>query len=483
MVWIASRPTEPVGQRPYRGASWLAVLVLAACGAPGAAESAPSSHPSAVALEVSAAAPTREGRVVWAWLEEEDFRSYREGSFSDALLVRLLEALEVSEPLTLGPDPIPVGRVSIRRPGGFVVAFQPPGGEVWDTLRGRPYDGAAYALSSTVRPSSGHDLPREIVELVPENGPSSPLEETCRGPRRELLRLEVPEVAGEIGNDPSRRFCVVLPESYEASAVRRYPVVYLLPEYGGSDTTYLNLADPDPGVILVGVDGRTRFGTTYFYDTAYAGAWMVLLARAVSEIDRRFRTVADPRARGLLGHSTGGFNAISLALRRTDLFGAAAASSPDALDLDSWTFLHAHARSPFRQWTRLDAQLGGAGRIVSYAVQFDDASHPGAIVWPFDLRTGARDGAVWARWRRANPLAMLEEPAVIERARNHLSGRLFVSVGRRDAFGLFEPAERFHQRLVELEIDHAWVPTEGGHFEGSDERRAAGLAFLVERLR
>ncbi len=459
--------------------SWLAFTLLAAtlaaCGSAPPRRSA-FAEPRSVGLMVTSARPTPRGRVVWAWLEGPDFDAYAEHELTDALFVRLIEALHVSEPVELGPEPLEVDRVSARGPGGFVVAFQPPNGHVWETLLGHPADGSAFATAAL----SAED--EDAVRVRLSAAPSHPPAERCSGPRRQLVLLEVPEVAGAIGNDTTRRLCVMLPEDYERNTARRYPVVFLLPGYGGSDTTYMHLADDDPPAILVGVDGRTRFGTTYFYDTAYAGAWEHFIARAVAEIDQRFRTVADPRSRGLLGHSTGGFNAISLAIRRTDLFTAAAASSPDALDLESWLFTEGRANPTFLQWTRVEDQTAGAGQMVSYAVQFDEAAQPGAIPWPFDLATGVRDDAVWARWRRASPIVMLDDHAAARRVRENLAGRIFVSVGRHDAFGLFAPAERFHRRLDALEIEHVWAPTEGNHFEGSQERRAAGLAFLLQRL-
>ncbi len=461
-------------------ASSLAALLVVACGAPAAAPPPPPrSSAATISLSVSAEG-TAEGRLAWAWLPEPVFTALVEHQLTDALVVDLIEGLRVTEPLTLGEAPRAIGAIEGEGAGGFLVVLQPPGGDFFPALLGGPTGESRRGLSEIVRPMSTDPL--EVTVRLSRPSPPRPAEERCAGDGRVLITLEVPEVGGTIGNDTARRLCVVLPDDYEASVPRRYPTVYLLNGYGGSDTSYLHLASSHPEAILVGVDGRSRFGTTYYYDTPAAGRWEVLLERAVAEVDRRFRTVADPSRRGLLGHSTGGYNAISLALRRTDLFMAAAASSPDGLDLDAWLFDGDTARPTWLQWTRLEDTLGGPGQMVSYALQLDDASRAGGVVWPFDLATGARDPEVWARWARRTPMGLLEDPAVLERARRHLSDRLFISVGRRDAFGLFPPAERFHRRLDELEIAHAWVPTDGDHFEGSQERREAALAYLLERL-
>lgn len=462
-----------------RTALGLLALLCAGCGSAPPRAVTPRSSPATLTLRLASEAPTEEGRVAWTWLGEEDFTAFEGGQLSDAQIVDLIVGLRVTDPVTLGSEPAQIGEVDAPGAGGFVAVFQAPGGDFLGALMGRPTGGNLRGVSELVRPASPDPLTVDLTLSAPA---ARQPPERCQGPRRELVILEMPEVAGEIGNDPARRLCVMLPADYATSAPRRYPVVFLLPGYGGSDTTYGHLAETDPDAILVGVDGRTAFGTTYFHDTEYAGAWEQLVERAVRTVDERFRTVADPSRRGALGHSTGGYNAISLALRRTDLFMAAAASSPDGLDLEAWLFDGDRVRPRWLTWTQLEATLGGPGQLRSYAVQLDDASHPGALVWPFDLETGARDDEVWARWERVTPMGMLEDSAVVSRARSNLADRLFISVGRRDAFGLFEPAEAFHERLVELEIEHAWAPTDGTHFEGSAERREAGLRYLLERL-
>lgn len=457
----------------------LVALLVAACGTPPPA-TRPTSSPATLTLALVAPNAPR-GRVAWAWLPQDAFEGFSRGQPEDAHFVTLLESLRTTDPVELGDAPIEVGAFDAPGAGGFLVILQPPDGDFLSAVTGHPVNGGRFALSELVRPPSPDPMMITVQLDAPPERPASP--ERCAGDGRELITLEVPEVAGLVGNDPMRRLCVALPASYGASSVRRYPVVFLMHGYGGNDTTYMSLADEGHELILVGVDGRAAFGTSYFHRTDMGGDWEVLLERAVAEVDRRFRTVADPSHRALLGHSTGGYNAISLALRRTDLFTAAAASSPDGLDFGAWLFDDdAQVRSPYLAWTRLEVTLGDSGQMISYAAQLDDASRPDALAWPFDLATGARDDEVWARWEQNTPAGLLEDGSVRTRAQRHLGGRLYLSVGRNDAFGLFPPAERFHERLDELEIEHTWVPTAESHFEGSDRRRAAGLAFLANVL-
>ncbi|MGE0786736.1 MAG: alpha/beta hydrolase [Sandaracinaceae bacterium] len=471
-----------------RSISALAVLMLA-CGGPPLAAPPPRSSAATIALElVSTDGDLSGGRVAWAWMPEDEFAPLAAGQPTDATLVALFEAFRVTEPIDLATGaPETVGEVDASGAGGFVAVYEPLRGHFLETVAGRPSPASRLALSEIVRPMSTDPVTVRIeLRARPEGAPRP---ERCAGERRELTVIDAPEVVGEADNDPSRRLCVMLPPSYATAPDRRYPTIYLLHGYGGDDTVYLHLADARdrlaesgaPEAILVGVDSHARYGASYFHDTPYAGAWEGFIAHAVREIDARYRTQADPRMRGLIGHSTGGYNAISLALRRTDLFTAAAASSPDGLDFDAWLFDGGHARPLWLHWTRLEAAFGGGGQMISYAAQLDPEARA-EPAWPFDLRTGERDATVWARWVAATPRALLDDPAVARRVERNLNDRLFISVGRHDAFGLFDPAERFHARLDELGIANTWAPTDGTHFDGSQERREAGLAFLLERM-
>ncbi len=363
-------------------------------------------------------------------------------------------------------------------PGSLFAIYQPHGSDPWKAFMGQPNEMQWVGASEPTAVGA-----TELVVELERGSPAAEREEACTGERRELLELEAPDVAGAIHNETTRRVCVALPSSYAASARRRYPVVYLLPGYGGTDTQYLHLAEADHDVILVGVDGRTRFGASYFRNTELAGEWEHFLEQVVAEVDRRFRTHPNPESRALLGHSTGGYNSVALALRRMDLFGGAAASSPDGLDFDAWLVDERRVVRPlWLAWTRAEDALGGPGQMISYAAQFADRSEPQQMAWPFDLGSGAVDEERFAEWMNEQPLTLLADPEVAERVKARLSGHLFLSVGRNDAFDTFRPAERFHARLEELGITHAWRPTDESHFEGSSRRRTEGLAYLVEAM-
>jgi S-formylglutathione hydrolase FrmB len=152
---------------------------------------------------------------------------------------------------------------------------------------------------------------------------------------------------------------VWLPPSYASQPQKRYPVAYYLHGAQGDETNWLThghlattldslVAAGMPEMIVVMPDGDDGFYTTWNFlgdwpgcrrsrppnaepADAYCVPWPhydEYIARdLVAFIDRRYRTVADRRHRGIAGLSTGGYGAIALALAYPDVFSAAASHS------------------------------------------------------------------------------------------------------------------------------------------------------------
>lgn len=339
----------------------------------------------------------------------------------------------------------------------------------WPTMFGAGAGNFLGVSAPAVEVTPGVRKAEVKLAVVQSRGPQP---EGCTGDRMELVRLAAPDVAGSIGNDTSRRLCVLLPPSYAKDPSRRYPVVYLLPGFASDDSAYLRgnndvrpkvdaLAASGGGeAIVVGVDTSTKHGSTYFTDSAAGGQWNAFVPKMVSEIDRRYRTRPDAKSRAVVGHSTGGFNAVSLALRHPDLFTVIGASAPDGLDFEAWLTSADHRVRPmWLAWSRLESAVGGIGQILSYAAAWS----PPAEVFPFDLDSGVMNASPWAKWQAQSPMRMLDDATFVETLRRVLGGRIFLTVGKADEFGLHEPTLLFDARLTELRIPHQLTVTEGGH--------------------
>jgi S-formylglutathione hydrolase FrmB len=266
-----------------------------------------------------------------------------------------------------------------------------------------------------------------------------------------------------------------------------------LPGLGGDDASFFRrhvdldevLSSIGRDAIIASVDTSTKLGSSYLVNSSLDGDFDSFLAEAVpTAIDKRYRTLARGTGRALIGQSTGGFNAVSFGLRHSDLFGAIAAMSPDALDMAAW--LAPDGKTVLLPWLhllRIEDAMKGPGQMTSYAASFSpDAAAPRGYAWPCDLATGLLIDAVWSKWLSYSPSTLVARPDLLEAARAHLSGRIYITVARDDEFDLYAPAKRFFEQLAAAGVDATFVPTEGGHTEGVEARERASLEFLLRAL-
>jgi hypothetical protein len=179
--------------------------------------------------------------------------------------------------------------------------------------------------------------------------------------RLRLLSVEAPEL------DRSKTLWIYLPPDYPCAGARRFPVFYLNDGHDLFDwyphAAHLGPAlateiarregwygswrlarqldraiesEHLPALLVVGIgadDGRRSIDLS---PVPWDGAGQTrgdaylrfVTGVVVAEIDRRFRTVAQARCRGMGGASLGGFSALQIGLERPDLFGMVLSLSP-----------------------------------------------------------------------------------------------------------------------------------------------------------
>lgn len=159
----------------------------------------------------------------------------------------------------------------------------------------------------------------------------------------------------------TKRYLVYLPPSYQRDAARRYPTAYYLHGLWGDETNWTALgalhltldsliAHGMPEMVVVMPDGDDSWYTTWNFLGDWPGCqreappqrpnervadycvpwphYDDYIARdLVGHIDSSYRTMRDPRRRGIAGLSMGGYGAVWLALAYPDVFGAAASHS------------------------------------------------------------------------------------------------------------------------------------------------------------
>ena len=129
-------------------------------------------------------------------------------------------------------------------------------------------------------------------------------------------------------------YCIYLPPHYEQEPERRFPVVYFLHGAGGTESSdapgfaRLVHAEVTAGTIAPVIYIFRNGGKTSGYrdwTNANVKAETLLIRELLPHIDREYRTLARPEARGLCGFSMGGGGALRLSLKYPGLFGPAAA--------------------------------------------------------------------------------------------------------------------------------------------------------------
>ena len=321
----------------------------------------------------------------------------------------------------------------------------------------------------------------------------------------ELLR------ANPLGDPSERPVWVYLPPGYDDEPARAYPSVYVIQGYTGHVTMWRNRSAyrqpfPEsadavfaggqaPPAIVVYVDAWTAYGGSQFVDSPGTGRYHSYLCdEIVPWVDGRYRTVADPGHRAIMGKSSGGFGAMITPMLRPDLFGALATHAGDSLYEYCYLpefgqcarYLRDYEGDIWRWWADFRSRPSftkeaDVGLLTLLGVSACFSAEPdGTVELPFDPRTGALRPQVWQRWLDWDPVRMVPRYAAQLRSLR----AIWIDAGTRDDYFLDLGAEAFRAALRE-----AGVPGDVIRFElfdathaGIDYRYPLSLAWLCRRI-
>ena len=308
------------------------------------------------------------------------------------------------------------------------------------------------------------------------------------------------------GDPTARDLWVYLPPGY-AHAEDAYPAVIFLPGFAGTGEKFFNrglgdpslpsvfdhlIADGCPPFLGVFPDCMTRLGGSQYVDSPALGAYATYLIDEIRGfVAGRYRTTG---AWVAIGHSSGGFGALHLAMNFPDALQAVASHAGDmGFDLCYLADLPkavaglqaAGGLEKFLRtfWDEPDpsSTAFAALNVLAMAAAYDpDPSRaPLPAPLPFDPETGAVDFAAYQRWSAFDPLVQVQDPARAEALR-HLR-LLYLDAGSRDEYSLHLGARRFVRQLERLAIPHVHAEFSGGH-RNLTRRYAVSVPRVVAAL-
>ncbi|MDR2954978.1 MAG: esterase family protein [Prevotella sp.] len=143
---------------------------------------------------------------------------------------------------------------------------------------------------------------------------------------------------------------VILPDGYNKSDTKKYPVLYLLHGYGGQHDTWAShtrkTLPQDANkwqIIIVCPDGQN----SWYWDSPVDPSSQFetyVSSELVNHIDKNYNTVASPKGRAVTGFSMGGHGGLWLGITHPEVFGACGSMSggvdirpfPNNWDMKKW---------------------------------------------------------------------------------------------------------------------------------------------------
>lgn len=283
--------------------------------------------------------------------------------------------------------------------------------------------------------------------------------------------------------DVVERAGVILPASYESSPDKRYPVYYDISGFSGTldrikaryGANPVAAGEGEAEFIHVYLTGQCKWGHHVYADSATNGPrGKAFISEMIPLIDSKFRTIAEPTARFVGGHSSGGWSSLWLQVTYPESFGGVWSTAPDPVDFRDWqgsaiykgesVFFEADGKTKkplarmngrtllwYADFTKMDDAMGRGGQIRSFEAVFSPLGEDGLPRYAFDRQTGLPNPEVIEYWKRYDIGLILEKKwAEME---EQLSGKIHVYMGDEDTFYLENATRLLGERLKAIGSD------------------------------
>ncbi|MFE0801396.1 alpha/beta hydrolase [Streptomyces sp. NPDC058812] len=286
------------------------------------------------------------------------------------------------------------------------------------------------------------------------------------------------------GDSPDRDVSVYLPPGYKSDPHRRYPVLYMLHGFTNTDLSYFGegagthiptIADRAIGngaahdMIIVTPNAMTVYGGSNYSSGATTGDWESFVSRdLVTYVDKHFRTVARVEARGLAGHSMGGYGAMRIGMKHPEVFSSlyilsSCCISPSSNIPDTqeeMAAFEAFTRRP-EDYTQIPANIRTA--VAAAAAWAPNPAKP-PLYYDSPVKNGEPQPSVIARMTANRPLAMVDQ-YISNLKKQHIA----FDVGDEDT-NIAANLTEFDRVLTTYGVPHTFEVYHGNHGNRVPER-------------
>jgi S-formylglutathione hydrolase FrmB len=294
---------------------------------------------------------------------------------------------------------------------------------------------------------------------------------TAKPVQVEHIKIHGAALEGNLEGDAVDRDAIVfLPPGYATSKSKRYPVVYALHGYSIGAQQWsgeIHVPQTIEGAFAQGAnefivvlpDSKTVHNGSMYSNSITTGNFEDYVSRdVVAYIDSHYRTIPTRAARGLVGHSMGGYGATRIGMKHADVFGSLYIMSPCCLSArtagnpDAMKALEA-VKSPADSAA---LPFFARAQLASAAAWSPNPKNP-----PLYLDLPTKDGVsqpdVLAKWAANAPLAFVDQyVANLKRYR-----AISMDVGDQD--GLRVDAAKLHDVFDKYGIANSFEIYKGTH--------------------
>jgi S-formylglutathione hydrolase len=353
---------------------------------------------------------------------------------------------------------------------------------------------SAFAVLFAVVAFSGEALIGQAPPAPPAAQASAPVPVVLKG-KLERVKVHGKSLEGNLlGESDSPEVSIYLPPSYLTDRTRRFPVVYLLHGYTGTDLGYFGPTGRQLHVIAerVFASGAARemilvmpncmnaYGGCMYSNSITAGDWEGYVADdVVAYMDKNYRTIPSREARGLGGHSMGGYGAMRIGMKRPDVFSAIYALSSCCLNEGTVRPGRDGQPSAAEAIKSVDEARGNRGAQGTLARAAAWAPNPANPPLFLDLPTknGVVVPEVAVKWAANSPVAMLDQ--YVTNLKKYKA--IALDVGLQD--NLITSNQVLVERLKRYGVAHTFETYEGDHNNRIPQRlEQKVLPFFSQQL-